>query len=1018
MKNFTLQVIAILLLLTTGATATYAQSRQVTGVVKDANGALPGVSVVIKGTTIGTATDAKGKFKIDASPAQTLIFTYLGYETAEIPVGTTTDMSVTMKEESTKIEDLVVIGYGAVARKDVTGAISQVKAEDLLATPASNITEMLRGRVAGMSVQASSGRPGAASKIFIRGKRSFGDSDTASEPLYVIDGVPSTASEFNVINPADVASVDIFKDAAAQAIYGTRAATGVVVVTTKRGEAGKATVRFDAQFGLQSLQKNFDFYSPEEWYTLRAHAKANDFSNPIRNYDDLTTIEVLSDAVMEKNWANKKFTNWEKEMFETAITQKYDLSVSGGGDKFKTFIGLGYLNQDGMLRYNSGYQRGNVRINTDYQAFKWLKVGVNATYMKSLDKREDGNFNGFITRSPLGSIYDEQGEMMKYINSSDDQNPIYNITHANREIVVDEVRLNGFIEIKPFKDLTYKFNASWYNRFSEDGVYKDSNYPSGKTGSINNAKRQDYLIDNIFTYNAPIRSNDHKLTAMFVQSFEKRVSKGLSLEGKDFTVDRDWNMIGDAVISAYERTYSAPVLISFIGRINYGFKERYLLTLSLRHDGSSKFGVNNKWATFPSASLAWRINEEAFLKNVTAIDNLKLRLSYGAVGNQNPIPNYKSLGLATSYPYEFGDELEMGYLPSGELPNPKLKWETSITANVGIDFGLFRNRLTGTLELYDTRVKDMLVRRKINSALGYTSTTDNLGELKMRGVELSLSGDIIRKKDFNWNASVNMSKSKQEIVKVNNNRDENGRYANDVDNKWFIGSPEKVYYDYLFDGIFQESDFDMIGNKYFPKPTRDTDNDGIADALLEYPHDVKPGMIKVKDINGDGKINSEDRTQINREPDFIISFNTKIDYKGFDLYADIFATTGGYVKNDYLFDSNSGGSLQGKLNGVKVHYWSKENPSNLFPKPSNSALTTYNGVQAMQKKDYIRLRTVTLGYTFAQDLTRKLMIRNLRLYVTATNLWTSTEHLSYSPELGTGDYPEPQVWMFGASFTF
>ena len=876
---------------------------------------------------------------------------------------------------------------------------------------------MLRGRVSGMTVESSSGRPGSASKIFIRGKRSFGDSDTNSEPLYVIDGVPCESAEFNTINPSDVVSIDVFKDAASQAIYGTRAANGVVVVTTRQGHAGKTQVNFEAQFGMQMLRRNFDFYSPEEWYTLRAHAYANDYDPP-KVWTEMTEDEVLNDPIMQKNWREGRFTDWEKEMFHTALSQKYDLSVSGGNEKFKIFASLGYLNQDGILRYNSGYQKGNLRVNTEYQAFKWLKLGFNTSYMKSKEQREDGNFNMFITRSPLGSIYDENGELREYINNGADRNPIYNLMHSKREILSDRMRLAAFIEIKPWRDLSYRFNASWGNYSSEDGTFKDSMYPSGGTGSIDNSKRQDYLLDNIFTYTAPLSKTNHKLSVNLIQSSEYKKRRGLNLDGSDFTVDRDWNMIGDAVVTDHARTNTKEVVFSFIGRVNYSFKERYLFSASIRRDGSSKFGVNNKWASFPAASFAWRISEENFMKKIQFVDNLKLRLSYGAVGNQNAIPSYKSLGLATSYPYEFGDQLLVGYLPGQELSNPTLKWETSITANIGLDFGLFNNRLSGTLELYDTRVKDMLVDRKINSALGYTSMRDNLGELKTQGIEFSLSGDIIRKKDLLWSASINISKSKQEIVKVNNLRDANGNYMDDVDNRWFIGYPQKVYYDYKFDGIFQESDFDMIGDKYYLKPTIDSDGDGIPDTVLEYPHEVEPGMIKVKDMNGDGKITVDDRTKFQRDPDFFFSFNTKIAWKGFDLYADLYASTGGYERNSYLYDANSGGSLQGKLNGVKVHYWTKENPSNTFPKPSNSNITVYNSTVAMQSTDYIRLRTLTLGYTFPESLTRKFMISRLRLYATVTNLWTETDYISYSPELTMGAYPEPQVWMFGINFSF
>lgn len=1018
MKNMILKFVVIVTFILSGAISVFAQKLTITGTVLDElSETLQGVSVMIKGTSVGTVTNANGEFSIAVEKGQTLVFSFISFETQEVVVSTNTKLLINLVPQETLLDEVVVVGYGTMARKDLTGAISHIKSDELLSTPALNITEMLRGRVAGMTVTTTSGRPGSASNIYIRGKRSFGDSDISSEPLYVIDGVTSTSVEFNTLNPNDIVSVDIFKDAAAQAIYGTRAANGVVLITTKRGKAGKPEVKLDMQLGLQNLKRNFDFYNAEEWYTLRAHAKANDYDPP-RSYDQLTEEEVLNDIIMQRNWAEGNFTDWEKAMFKTSLSQKYDLSVSGGTEKIKIYAGIGHLDQEGMLRFNSGYRRNNIRINTDYQVYDWLKIGFNTSFLRAKDKREDGDFNSFITRSPLGSIYNENGEPEEYINTSHDRNPVYNIMHAKREIESRDTRLSGFIEADLFKGFTYRFSSSWRNRFAEDGIFKDSKYPSGGTGSISNAGREDFLIDNIINYHVPFLPKSHKLSATAVQSYDGRISKGLSLEANNFTVDRDWNMIGDATISEHNRTVGEELLLSFVGRINYGFKDRYLLSMSIRRDGSSKFGINNKWASFPAASFAWRINEEPFMKNIEVLDNLKLRLSYGAVGNQNSINSYNSLGLATSYPYEFGDQLVMGYLPGSTLSNPNLKWETSITSNIGLDFDLFRGRLQGTLEVYHTEVKDLLVNRNINSALGYSSIRDNLGELTTNGVEFSISGDIIQTKDWNWNVAVNLSKTKQEIVKVNNLRDENGNYMDDIDNRWFVGYPEKVYYDYKFDGIFQETDFDMIGNEYYLKPSVDTDGDGIYDTVLEYPHKVKPGMIKVVDVNGDGKINSEDRTQFQREPDFMFSLNTRLRYKGFDIYADLFATTGGYNRNQYLYDSNSGGSLQGKLNGIKVHYWTKENPSNTFPMPSHSNLPTYFSVVAMQKTDYVRLRTLTVGYTLSDNIRKKMKINSVRVYATVTNLWTKTDYLSYSPELAPGSYPEPQSWVFGINYAF
>ena len=460
-----------------------------------------------------------------------------------------------------------------------------------------------------------------------------------------------------------------------------------------------------------------------------------------------------------------------------------------------------------------------------------------------------------------------------------------------------------------------------------------------------------------------------------------------------------------------------------MGRASYIFMDRYIMNVAIRRDGSSRFGKNNKWSTFPSVALAWRANEESFLRNVSWIDNLKLRLSYGIVGNQNGIGNYTTLGLTDQERYEFGDNSYMGYLPGKELSNPNLKWEQSRTANIGLDFGFFNNRLSGTIEYYNTRTTDLIVKREINSVLGYEQMLDNLGETKSHGIDISINGDVFRTKNFTWSLGANFSQYANEIVKIDNQVDENGKPLSQPGNSWFVGKPIHVYYDYLPDGIYQYEDFDIKRNaygklEYTLKPTIDTDGDGIADKALTREDNVVPGSVKIKDVNGDGKINADDRTPISRDPDFTLSLNTTLKWKGFDFYMDWYGVSGRKIRNGYLSESNSGGSLQGKLNGVKVNYWTPFNPSNEFPRPSHNTNVTYHGSLAIQDASYIRLRTLQLGYTFPTTWIKKLQLQKLRVYATATNLLTFTDFLSYSPELTPGAYPESKQYVFGINVSF
>lgn len=1024
MKN--LSTLLLLICLLAGVSLS-AKPQRVTGVVFDAGVPLAGASVVVKGTNQGTITDAKGRYSIEATPDQTLVFSFLGYDIQEITVGSRTVINVTLQTSSTQVEELVVVGYGTQRRSDVTGAVASVKRDELLATPSSSVGDMLRGRVTGVQVSTTSGRPGAKPSILIRGRRSIADKD--SKPLYVIDGSISTDTEFNTINAQDIASIEVLKDAAAQAIYGARAANGVILVTTQRGVTGKPVVTLDASVGIGKLWRNFDYYTPQEWMDLRAEAKSSiTQGDDYREASSYTYQEILSDDKMIQAYERGETLDWEDLMFESAITQKYDLSIRGGSEKLKIAAGMGYLNQDGILKYNSGYQRANVRVNVDYDIYKWLSLGFNTSFMKSDEKRENGNFNLFITRPPYGQLYDEDGGYSQFLTTSGEKNPLFSLSNYNRKIITTQSRLNGFIDIRPFKNFSYRFNASYYNRAAEDNAYQGAETGQSKgAGSLANSGTQMYQIENIFNYTVPIRNKNHSLSLTAVQGYDKTVTKGIGYTASDVPVDREegWNMLPDGVISDPSRTLDELLLLSFLGRVQYSFKDRYLLTAAIRRDGSSKFGVNNKWGTFPSVAAAWRISEEPFAKKVKAISNLKLRASYGIVGNQNGISSYTTLGLAESYEMEFGDIRYIGYLPSRVLPDPNLKWENTAQFNLGLDWGFFDNRLTGTAEFYKTRTTDLLLNRQINAALGYDRILTNIGETKTKGFEFSLAGDVIRKKNLTWNISTNISTTRNEIVSLTGLKDENGNPVNDIVNGWFIGSPIRTYYNYAFDGIFQYDEFTEtdVKNVYKLKPTIDTDGDGVPDATIEYPsygaEGPQPGDVRMKDINGDGKITPEDdRVVMSREPKFIYAISSTLYYKGFDLFVDFYGVEGVTILNPYLYSYDEGGALRGRYNGVKLNYWTPNNPSNEFPRPREDVNPPRQQLCAYEDASYFRLRTLSLGYTLPSKLTQKLSISKLRVYATATNLFTITDFRSYSPEMVQGSYPELRQWLFGINLTF
>lgn len=999
----------MLLVVVVGTTAS-AQGRKVTGTVSDVNGPLIGVNVMVKGTSVGTITDVDGSYSLEVPQNAVLIFKYIGFNPIEKAVGSNSTINIQMVEDSQQLDEVVVVGYGIQRKSDLTGSVTSVKAEELNTFPSSNVGDMLRGKAAGINVTATSGRPGSAPDILIRGKRSL---TGGNEPLYVVDGVPVDADGFANLNNTDIKSLEVLKDAAAQAIYGARAANGVILVTTKRGEKGKVQVDFNTYLGTQFLMKNFDFYSGEEFYQLRKEAVRTEMGRMPEN-----PHEVLADEIMEKAYADKKFTDWESLMLNPSLVQKYDLSIRGGGEKMRVAASLGFFKQDGMAP-NSDYSRGNFSLNMDYEIYKWLSIGSNISFARSKQTREDGNFNEYITRSPLGQPFNEDGSYTEYINSSLDVNPLYRAQNANHEVMMNNLKMNVFTDLKLFKGFNYRLNASFYNLQKESGQYKNKPYPGGgASGTLSNGNKEHWLIENIINYAVPIKNQKHRLDLTLVQSWDNETQKQMEYSANNVPVDFDWNMLPDGDVTGIGRKYEERTLLSFMARAQYGLMDKYLLTAAWRRDGSSVFGPSNKWGDFLSVAFAWRMKEESFLREVDWLSNLKLRASYGQVGNQ-AIKPYKTLGATQGLGTEFGNVLETGYLPTKELSNPNLKWETTGSANFAVDFGLFENRLSGTVEYYNTTTTDLLVARSINNSLGYSTMYDNLGKTRTQGWEVSLNADIFRREDFKWSVGANFTRSKNEIVKVNGKVDGEGKPLDDVNNKWFIGQPIDVYYDYQFDGIYQYEDFNKITAedgtvKYELKKTYDTDGDGIPDKALSRTDDVEPGFIRVKDINNDGVINSDDRVVIKKDPDYVASISSNLYFKGFDLYLDFYTVQGATLRNDYF----AGESLQGKLNAIKVDYWTPENPSNVAPRPRFQSQPIYNSTRSYQDASYFRLRTISLGYTFPRHLTQKIHINNLKVYCTGTNLLTFTKYKSYSPELTPGSYPESKQVIFGLNVSF
>ncbi len=963
------------------------------GRVTDENGAPVIGAVVMSLNDSGKAAvaDSDGNFSISVGKSERLSISCLGYSELTIMAEPSDKVQTfVLREDFQKLDELVVVGYGSQKRSDVTGAIASVKADVLNRTPTVSVGEMLRGAAAGVQVRTNSAEPGGSSAVLIRGRRSLSGDNS---PLYIVDGVPM--SGIDDINSADIESMEILKDASSQSIYGARAANGVILVTTKRGTADRLRVSYSGYASVQDINRNCEFYNGEEWAAYRKEAYIQAYGS----YDEASCFPGLMGQVKNSG----EYVDWEKLMIRKAVQHKHDVLVQSGNDKTKFALGIGGYFQDGMV-INSGFQKISGRLNIDHKLTKKLSVGANLTYSHSWKQTADGTFNTFITMPPLAKVYEDDGTTLrKDVTEAGEShyNPLWNINNSKYRTLTTRQLYNVFADWKIVKGLSWRFNASMNTRGVESDSYLGQRHTSavsaGQKGraSVSRSTNNDYLVENILNYSGKFRGG-HNLDATLMQSVNIITYKTMGINGTDFANDDlYWNAIGSAQnfgVPSYG--LSERRMVSFLGRLRYNWNDRYLFTAALRSDGSSVFGASHKFGWFPSASFAWRVNQEPWLRNVGWISNLKLRLSWGQVGNQGVSP-YTTLGLADKYLTEF-DGTAVGYLPSGTLPNPDLKWETSSSSNIGLDFGFWDGRLSGTVELYDTQTTDLLVYKSLSQSLGYVNQLVNMGAVQNRGVEVTLNTVPVCARGFEWNLGLTFAKNDNRIKRIDGSLDSDGKPANDVNNKWFIGEPMNVYYDYVFDGIWQ------IG-------------DDISSSSMP---DANPGDIRIRDVNGDGRIDVDDRVVMRRDPDWIGTLSTSFSWKGIDLSAELYASVGGTIYNKYLTSFETGGDMTGKRNGLRRNYWTVNNPSNEAPAPNMTQPPAYITALGYQDATYVRLRNVQIGYTFPKRLVEKAYMQKLRLYMTFTNLWTRTDVLGYGPEGDTGSYPEPRIFLFGLNVTF
>ncbi|NLP57523.1 TonB-dependent receptor [Lutibacter sp. B1] len=990
----------------------------VSGSVSDADGPIPGVNVVLKGTNNGTTTNFDGNYTISNVPSSgVLVFSFMGYNTAEVAVNNQTTINVQLDLSTTTLEEVVVVGYGTMERGNVTGAITTVDVEAIEKTPVPNVVEALRGQVSGLRITKTSGQPGSGVSFKIRGTNSFGGTteggnvDEANQATIVVDGVPIVGGNLAELNPDDIESVNILKDAASAAIYGASGANGVVLITTKSGKTGKSEITVKGSVGMINIANELNMMNGEQYLKYR-------FDSEVAAGNTTATVNSLLDANEVANYIAGKDVDWQDVLLRTGISNNLSLTASGGTEKFHFYLSGDMYTEDGIV-VESDYKRYSVRFNGDYSAKDWLKIGARVQLTKSFADETsnvisefniDGGFAPFIpisNNTPLGDVYDADGNLTKFIRNDRFQiNPL----HRYKESVIDRnvtrSYINPYVDINIMKGLKYTLNTYAENRDEFYGEFQSTLYDDQKPSfaQIRKNTNVSYLVDNIVNYTKEL--GKHDLDVTLVYGFQKYEYEQLQSEAENIPTNLlSYNALGDAVSSDSRTDWQTNESgkVYYIGRVGYSFDNRYNATFTIRRDGSSKFGSNKQWGNFPSASFAWNAHNENFWGPNNKLNLLKLRLSYGETGNDN-FPAYyyrastQNIQIGVGVDPETGEEILFnGYGVGTRAANPNLKWEASKQFNVGVDFGLFNNRLSGSVDYYKTNTTDLLLFETIIPAAnsGFEFYPSNIGETENKGLEINLKGNIIQTSDFTWNASVNWATDKNKIVKLSRaDVNEDGKPIDNVANGWFIGQDIQEIYDYKYKGVWQF---------------------GEEEAAAVYG--AVPGDPKIADINGDNVIDSDDRTFLgNPTPDWYGGITNTFTYKGFELSVLVEVVEGVTRVNNFY------GGYSGRNNAININYWTPDNPSNEFPRVgTGGAMSSGNYTNAIKVQDasFVALRNVSLGYALPKKYLDNTPLSDLSLFIRGNNLKYFTDYDdAFSPESSIGSYPITRTWSFGVKASF
>ncbi|MBD1259783.1 TonB-dependent receptor [Maribacter polysiphoniae] len=942
----------------------------VSGTVSDTDGPIPGANVVLKGTQNGAATDFDGNYVLSNVPSDgILVFSYIGYKTLEVSVNNQNTINVVLETNENALEEVVVIGYGTQRKESVTGSVVSIKADDLQEVQASNFQQALQGRAAGVNISTTSTRPGAAPTIRIRGTRSLSGSN---DPLIVLNGIPFSGG-LSDINQNDIESLDILKDASATAIYGSRGANGVIIITTKSGKKGqKAKFTYNSYYATKEVFSKFPMMNAAQVTQLRADVAANNGGTPLYAIGG------------DEDLAND--TDWQDLLFGTGLQTSHDVSVQGGTEKGTYNIGMGYFKETSVIPGDS-FQRYSIRAQVDQEVGELFRFGINSVTNFNKTSSIVGIYDA-LAASPLLSPYDDTGNFLESVRLqtiADDswiptRNELSRIGDGKKNEELDFGTYNniyGEVKIPWVEGLKYRINVGLNFRSSRDGnftgegvfSYNESNPSSASYGT---SITRDYIIENQLLFDRTF-ADKHRVNFVGLFSSQETNYDSSYLQVRNIPDENSlWYNLDSALsedITNYKTDYSATGLLSYMARVMYQYDDRYLITGTLRSDGSSRLAKGHEWVTYPAVSVGWNIANESFMETQESINQLKLRVGYGETSNQ-AIDPYSTQGRLSTVNYNYGSTFATGYYVS-ELPNSKLGWEFSQTFNYGLDFGLFNNRLSGTVEYYVTKTNDILYDLSLPASSGVSSVTSNIGETENKGIEVALNATILDNPDgLTWDAGINLYSNKNEIVSLATGEDEN------VGQLWFVGSPINVIYDYERLGLWNESDPDF---QY----------------LQDYEPGGNVGMVKVKytgDYNADGSptrsINSDDRVIQDPTPDFQGGFNTRLAYKDIDLSMVGTFQSGGTIVSTLHSSNGYVNLLTGRRNNVDVDYWTPDNTNARYPAPGgiqSGDNPKYGSTLGYFDGSYLKIRAITLGYNFNQKFIKDIGVQRLRIYATAQN---------------------------------